>query len=78
MIMNNHSKIIKVRKNPEGDITDVMLENGNVYSINEAITMAKDGLIEGVNVGQAKSGREYLRSNPNGSKNDNLDSLQTF
>lgn len=72
------SKIIKVKRNPEGDITDVMLENGNVYSINEAIMMAKDNLIEGVNVSHAKNEREYLRSNPNGDKSDNLDSLPTF
>ena len=70
--------IIKVRKNNEGDITDVMLENGNVYSINEAITMAKDGLIEGVNVSRAKNGREYLRSDPNGTVKDNLDNLPTL
>ena len=70
--------IIKVRKNNEGDITDVMLENGNVYSINEAITMAKDGLIEGVNVSRTKNGREYLRSDPNGTVKDNLDNLPTL
>ena len=78
--MDNKDKahIIKVKKNPNGDITDVMFENGNVYSINEAIMMAKDGLIEGVNVGKARNGREYLRSNPNGNENDNLDNMETF
>lgn len=76
--MDNKSKILKVKKNPDGDITDVMLENGNVYSINEAIMMTKDGLIEGVNVGKAKNGREYLRSNPNDSDGDNLENKSTF
>lgn len=76
--MNNTTSIIKVKKNNDGDITDVMLENGNVYSINEAITMARDGLIEGVNVGKARNGREYLRSNPNDSERDNLDNLPTM
>lgn len=76
--MNDKSRVIKVKKNPEGDITDVMLENGNVYSIDEAVMMAKDDLIEGVNVGKAKNGREYLRSNPNGAENDNLDNKPTF
>lgn len=76
--MDNKSKILKVKKNPDGDITDVMLENGNVYSINEAIMMTRDGLIEGVNVGKAKNGREYLRSNPNGSEGDNLENMATF
>jgi hypothetical protein len=76
--MNDQSRIVKVKKNTSGDITDVMLENGNVFSINEAIMMAKDNKIEGVNVSVSKSGREYLRSNPNGTDSDNLDSLPSF
>lgn len=76
--MENKSKIIKIKKNHDGDITDVMLENGNVYSIDEAIMMAKDNIIEGVNVSGSKNGREYLRSNPNGSNEDNLDNLPLF
>lgn len=75
---DNKSKITKVKKNPDGDITDVMLENGNVYSIDEAIMMAKDNLIEGVNVGTARNGRQYLRSNPNGEESDNLDNKPAF
>ncbi|MGY0372933.1 DUF3892 domain-containing protein [Clostridium sp. JNZ J1-5] len=76
--MSDKAKIIKVKKNSHGDITDVMTDNGNVYAINDAIMMARDGVIEGVNVGRAKNGREYLRSNPNGSENDNLDNMETF
>lgn len=76
--MSDKAKIIKVKKNSQGDITDVMTDNGNVYAINDAIMMARDGVIEGVNVGRAKNGREYLRSNPNGSENDNLDNMETF
>jgi hypothetical protein len=76
--MENKAKITKVKKNNDGDITDVMLNNGSVYSINEAITMAKDDLIQGVNVGKARNGREYLRSNPNDKEEDNLDNMPTF
>lgn len=76
--MSDKSKVIKIKKNPQGDITDVMLDNGNVYSINEAIMMAKGHLIEGVNVGKAKNGREYLRSNPNDNEDDNLDNKPLF
>lgn len=72
------AEIIKVRKNNDGDITDVMLDNGNIYSINEAIIMAKDGLLKGVNLGQAKNGREFLKSDPNGTEKDNLDNLPTY
>ncbi|MCG9969052.1 DUF3892 domain-containing protein [Pelotomaculum terephthalicicum JT] len=70
-------KIDKVKKNAEGDITDVMIDN-NVYGIDEAIMMARDGKIEGVNVAKAKSGKEYLRSNPDSSETNNLDNLPTF
>jgi hypothetical protein len=76
--MREQGKIMKVRKNSQGDITDVMLNDGNVYSITDAIELAKDHKIEGVNVGKAKNGREYLRSNPNGQESDNLDHLKTF
>ncbi len=76
--MDSKTRIISVKKNQDGDITDVMLENGNIYSVNDAIRMTRDNLIEGVNVSTAKNGREYLRSNPNGEENDNLDSLPTF
>jgi len=70
-------KIEKVKKNSKGDITDVMINN-NVYSIDEAIMMARDGKIEGVNVVKARTGREYLRSNPDVSEANNLDNLPTF
>jgi hypothetical protein len=76
--MSEKSRIVKVKKNTDGDITDVMLDNGNVYSIDEAIMMTRDGLIEGVNVGKARNGREYLRSNPNDREGDNLDNMSAF
>lgn len=76
--MAKESKIIKVKKNSSGDITEVMLGDGSIYSVNEAIAMAKKGGIESVNVGKSKTGKEYLRSNPNGIEGDNLDTLPTF
>lgn len=75
---NQESKIVRVKKNQDGDITDVMLENGNIYSLHEAVMMAKDGLLADVNVGTAKNGKEFLRSNANGNPNDNLDNLPLF
>jgi len=70
-------RIEKVRKNAQGDITDVMM-NGNVYSINQAIMLAQDGIIEGVHVARARNGREYLRSNPDEDQANNLDNLPQF
>ena len=76
--MKDTTKIVKIRKNNDGDITDVMLKNGNIFSTNEAIMMARDNKIEGVNVDKAKNGREFLRSDPNDNEDDNLDNLPTF
>ncbi|MDS0525501.1 DUF3892 domain-containing protein [Clostridium sp. SHJSY1] len=76
--MSDKSKITKVKKNTQGDITDIMLENGNIYPIDQAIMMVKDHLIDGVNVGKSRNGREYLRSNPNGDESDNLDNKPSF
>lgn len=76
--MNNKTKIVKVKKNSTGDITDVMFENGDIHSIDDAVNMAIDHLIEGVNVGTSKNGKRYLRSNPNGTEDDNLDNLPQF
>ena len=45
--MNNKAIVVKVKKNPYGEITDVVLDNGNVYSISEAISMVDAGIIEG-------------------------------
>ena len=55
-----------------------MEEKSNVYSIDEAVMMAKDNLIQGVNVGTARNGRHYLRGNPNDKDNDNLDNMPSF
>lgn len=76
--MEDKQKIIKVRKNSEGDITNVMLNDNNIYSLDEAIDLTKNELLDGVNVGKSKNGREFLRSNPNGKKDDNLDNLPLF
>lgn len=76
--MDNKALIVKVKKNPKGDITDVMLNNGNVYSIDEAILMARDGLIEKIIVKQGKDGQDYLRDNPTSLGDDNFNNLPQF
>jgi len=68
-------RIRKVRKNEDGDIIAVMLENGQTMDIEQAIQQAEMGNIEGVNVGVAQNGRKFLRANPDGIKENNLDNL---
>lgn len=76
--MADKGRIVKVRKNGDGDITNVMLEDGTVYSLDEAIQLTEQGNISGVNVGRSKSGTDFLRSDPDGDTSNNLDQLPTF
>lgn len=62
--MSEGKKIIKVKRNNEGSITDIMFENGNVLPLNQVILMAKDGEIDGVSVVRGKNGGEFLRIDP--------------
>ena len=71
-------KIVKVKKSGDGDITDVMFDNGEVCSIQQAIEMAKRDEIEHVMVGKARNGRETLRSTPNNTEDDNLANMPLF
>ena len=71
-------QITKIRINSDGDITDVMFDDGVVANIESAITMAKNGEIKDVSVSKSRSGSEYIRSNPNNTENDNLKSLPRF
>ncbi len=78
MLKDSKERIIKVRRNSDGDITKIMTDNGNIYSLEDAIVLAKNHAIGEVNVSKSKNGTEYLRSYPNGDENDNLDNLPTF
>ena len=71
-------KITKIQKDDNYDIKAVMLDDGTTHTIEEAIQMAKNEQLEGVNVGKDKLGRETLRSNPDGDPSNNLSNLPTF
>lgn len=77
-MQDDNSKIVKIKKDHEGIITDVMLENGMVLPINHAILQAKEGRIDGAIVVRGKDGGEYLRTDPNSYPIDNLMELPTF
>lgn len=68
------TKIVKVKKDSTGGITEVMIETGNVFTLNEAIMLVKDGVIEGLDIGTSQSGREFLCSD----LKNTLESLPTF
>ena len=75
---NDNAKIVKIKKDHEGNITDVMLENGIILPINHAILEAKEGRIDGAIVLRGKDGGEFLRTDPNSYSIDNLMDLPHF
>lgn len=76
---NNPSvQVTAVRKNGDGDITELQLSNGQVVGYKEAQQMAKANQIDNVNVFKGRDGDEHLRSNPDGREDNNLDNLPTF
>lgn len=77
-MLNDNSKIVKIKKDEEGNISDVMLENGTILPINHAILWAKQGRIDGAIAIRGKDGGEYLRTDPNSYPIDNLTELPTF
>lgn len=76
--MKESSKIIKVKRNENRDITDVMLENGIVVPLNHAIMMTKNGLIDGVIVVRGKDGGEFLSVDPYGPISVPLNNMPRF
>lgn len=76
--MRKNNKIIKVKKDNDGDITDVMLDNGDILPINHAILMVKDGLIEDFAVTRGKNGGEFLIHDSHEMFEDNFNHFPTF
>ncbi|WP_430788344.1 DUF3892 domain-containing protein [Virgibacillus flavescens] len=70
-------KIIAVRKNDDGDIIAFKTENGRELDYVSALEEAKAGKLAHVDVFH-KYGRDILRSEPDGVKENNLDNLDSF
>lgn len=70
-------KIIAVRKNDDGDIIAIRTDNGRDLDYVTALAEAKAGHLSHVDVFH-KYGRDILRSEPDGVKENNLDNLPQF
>ena len=57
-----------------GKITGYQLSDQSFVSKPQAVSLAKQGKIAGVGIAH-RGDTEYLKSNPNGSENDNLGNL---
>jgi hypothetical protein len=70
-------KIVAVRKNDDGDLIAFKTETGRELDYVTALNEAKAGNIAHVDVFH-KYGRDILRSEPDGIKENNLDQLPQF
>ncbi|RLQ97444.1 DUF3892 domain-containing protein [Falsibacillus albus] len=70
-------KIVAVRKNDEGDLIAFKTNSGRELDYLTALDEAKAGKLSHVDVFH-KYGRDILRSEPDGIKENNLDNLPSF
>ncbi len=73
----NARMITAVRKNDEGDLIAFKTNTGEELDYLQALEEAKNGRISGVDVFE-KYGREIIRSEPDGIKENNFDHLPEF
>jgi len=60
-------KIVKVRKNADGDITNMLTSTGEELDVSKAVALAKSGAVESVVVGKNRNGNDVIKSSPNSS-----------
>lgn len=76
-VNQGQEKIIAVRKNDDGDLIAFKTESGRELDYISALNEAKDGRLAHVDIFH-KYGRDILRSEPDGIKENNLDNLPDF
>jgi len=60
-----------------GKVTGYQLSNGQILNKDEGVALAKQGGIKGVGISE-RNGNEYLKSIPDGTENNNLNSLPSI
>jgi len=74
--MAEKRRIVDAREDEDGNISHVLLDgNQNFTPVEKAIEMTEGGKIEGVHVVHRQDGIEFLRTNPDGDKDNNLDTM---
>jgi hypothetical protein len=74
--MSNKRKVVDARQGDDGNVSHVKLEgNQNFTRIDRAIEMAEKGKLENVHVVNQQDGSQYLRTNPDGEIQNNLDTM---
>ena len=72
MIIIAKAKVRVVHEKSSG-LNDRVSINGKTYTNNQAYDRAKAGKVEGYHGVKSSDGTKFIRSNPDSSKNNNLD-----
>ena len=68
--------IVDAKGDKDGDTVSVLFKGNKSYTpVERAIEMAKKDQIENAHVSHTGRGKEYLRTNPDGSECNNLDTM---
>lgn len=76
-LLNGKEEFIAVRKKDDGDIIAFRTNTGRELDYLQALEEAKEGKIAHIDVFH-KYGRDIIRSEPDGIKDNNLDQLPEF
>lgn len=71
-------KITKVRRNNDGDITNVMTDKNETLSLTQAVAFAKDGGVDSVVVTKNRNGVDVIESSTKAKKSERLENLPQF
>ncbi|MEG4445815.1 DUF3892 domain-containing protein [Microcoleus sp. AT9_B5] len=74
--MTEKRRIVDAREDKDGNISDVLLDGNKRFTpIEKAIELTEKGKVEGAHVVHRQDGTEFLRTNPDGDKDNNLDTM---
>jgi len=71
------SNVVTALVKENGHVTGYQLSDGTILDKPEAVALAKQGGITGVNVAH-RNGEEYLKSHPDDTEDNNLSSLPSI
>lgn len=71
-------KITNVRRNTNGDITNVLTDDGTEMAVSKVVALAKLGRVDSVVVTRNRNGNDVITSSPNSNEEDNLNNLPSF
>lgn len=75
---NSQARSITKRIKHSGDVVGYELSDGSHVSIQQAVELAKQNVLNHVGVSISKGGEEYLRSLPDGDESNNLGNLPSI